>query len=548
MAANLSTMRIRLKTYQRLLLALLSVVLLSLGWLRVSGLTLFVALVPLLLISASYDSSRRHWWAMAGWTSLVMGAWCVATCWWIYYAAAVGIVAATIVQILLFGGVVMIYHHFSKRARPIHAYTTLIAGWLWAEHLYLHGEISFPWLVLGNGFAGDVWAVQWYELTGALGGSLWVLIVNVLLFEALVSGKPRRKGYVVATSVAFALPIVASLIIGASYTEPEGAPKAKVTVVQPNFDPYTEKYTTPTAQQLAILTSLINTAPSDVDFVVLPETVIGDSGDAIWEDRHLESGSVAHLERFRAQHYPESQLIVGAMTYHRYPDPAKASATARTSGSLCYDRYNAALALDGDSTLKVSHKSRLVVGVEKMPYMNLLKPLKKLIVDLGGTTGQLGTDKYRRTFHLRNSRFPYGVSVAAPICYESVYGDHFGAFSADGAELMMVITNDGWWHDTEGYRQHFSYSRLRAIESRRWVCRAANTGISGFISPKGEVVQSLGWDKRGTLTQSVTPLREPTIYAKAGDYIGRIGSYLFLLSLLYYVSYRIRRKNHLISK
>ena len=113
---------------------------------------------------------------------------------------------------------------------------------------------------------------------------------------------------------------------------------------------------------------------------------------------------------------------------------------------------------------------------------------------------------------------------------------------------MMVITNDGWWHDTEGYRQHFSYSRLRAIETRRWVCRAANTGISGFISPKGEVCQSLGWDKRGVLTMDVTPSSEVTFYAKAGDYLGRLGTYLFILSLLYYVSYRIRQKNHLLNQ
>ena len=111
---------------------------------------------------------------------------------------------------------------------------------------------------------------------------------------------------------------------------------------------------------------------------------------------------------------------------------------------------------------------------------------------------------------------------------------------------MMVITNDGWWHDTEGYRQHFSYSRLRAIETRRWVCRAANTGISGFISPKGEVVQSLGWDQRGTLTQQVQPQRKATFYATAGDYLGRLGGYVLLLCVLYFISYRIRQKNHLV--
>ncbi len=537
-------MEIKLKGYQRALLALASVVLLSLGWLRVSGLTLLVAFVPLLLLSASYGDSRKEWWRMAGWVALVMGLWCVATCWWIYYAAAVGIVAATIIQILLFGGVFMVFHYFSKRARKAHAYTTLIAGWLWAEHLYLHGEVSFPWLVLGNGFAGDIWAVQWYELTGALGGSLWVLLVNVLLFELILNRKNRVLA--TATGVVALLPIVVSLIIAAGLKEDEGAQKATVTVVQPNIDPYKEKYSLPTHQQLAIFRSLIAQAPAEADFIVLPETVIGDSGNTIWEHKYLENSSVQALERLRAESYPEAQLITGAMTSKLYREGETASPTARNRDGVWYDRYNAALALDRDSTLKVSHKSRLVVGVEKMPYMNLLKPLEKLIVNLGGTTGQLGTDKYRRLFVLRNERYPYGVSVAAPICYESVYGDHFGAFAADGAEVMMVITNDGWWHDTEGYRQHFSFSRLRAIETRRWVCRAANTGISGFISPSGEVIKSLGWDQRGVLTHEVTPSRKVTLYAKAGDYLGRLGTYLWILSLLYYVSYRFRRRNHLV--
>lgn len=539
-------MKIQLKSFQRLLLALACIALLSVGWFNVSGLPLLVALVPLLLISASYDESRRSWWRMAGWCSLIMALWCIVTCWWIYYAAPVGVVAATVVQVVLFGGVFMVYHYFSKRARSVHAYTTLIAGWLWAEHLYLHGEISFPWLVLGNGFANDVWAVQWYEFTGALGGSLWVLLANVLLFELVL--RHRRRGLKVASAVVVVLPLVISLIVGATYSEDETAQKATVTVAQPNFDPYAEKYTTPLEQQLAIMLSLVEEAPEGVDYIVFPETAVGDMGQAIVEDNYLRTVAVGAFERLRAERYPESQIILGAMTSKYYPRGRRPSETAREYSGGWYDRYNSAIALDRDSVYKVRHKSRLVIGVEKMPYMNLLKPLEKMIVDLGGTTGQLGTDKYYRNFLLRNSRFPYGVVASAPICYESVYGDHFAAFAAQGAEIMMVITNDGWWHDTPGYRQHFSFSRLRAIETRRWVCRSANTGISGFISPKGEVTQRLGWEQRGTLTEEVTPSREVTFYAKMGDYIGRLGTYMWILSLLYYVSYRFRRRNHLLNQ
>lgn len=534
---------IELKRWHRGALVALSVVLFSLGWLRTSGLFLFAAFVPLLIISDSYGRTRKEWWRMAGWVALAMGLWTVATCWWIYYAAAVGIVAATIVQIVLFGGIFMAYHYASKRTTKPLAYTILIAGWLWAEHFYLNAEISFPWLLLGNGFANDVWAVQWYEYTGVLGGSLWVLLVNVLLFEWL---RCRRSKVLGAGCVAaLLLPMVLSIIVGKSFSVQGDMPSAKVTVVQPNFEPYTEKYTIPTDQQVAIMTSLMAEAPTDVDYIVLPETVIGDAGDSIWEHNIFGSYSVGVFERFRAEHYPSAQLITGAMTYRRYGANETPSATARRSGTLVYDRYNTALALDADSTLKVSHKSRLVVGVEKMPYMNLLKPLEQFIIDLGGTTGQLGVDKYRRTFLLRNSRHPYGLHAAAPICYESVYGEHFAGFAADGAQVMMVITNDGWWHDTEGYRQHFSFSRLRAIESRRWVCRAANTGISGFISPTGEVFETLGWDKRGTITMSVEPNTQRTYYATYGDYLGRLSGYLLLLSVLYSISIHFKRKDHL---
>ena len=531
------------KSYQRLLLALSSVVLLSLGWLRTSGLPLLVAFVPLLLISASYPKGSRPFWRMFGWTALTMGLWTVVTVWWIWYAAAVGTVAATIINIFFFGGIFMLYHAVSKRAKPALAYTVLICGWIWAEQYYLNGQVSFPWLILGNGFANDVWAVQWYEFTGAFGGSLWVLLTNVLVFEALRT-RSRRKA--VAAAATALVPVAVSLVMYFSYKEPKGD-KAVVTLVQPNFEPYTEKYSMPLDEQLRIMLALAARAPVDADYIVFPETVIGDLDDQIWEEDIFRSRSVNAFRSFRAELFPETQIVTGAMTSRLYPSEAEASPTAHRSASgLIYDRYNSALALDADSVLKVSHKSRLVVGVEKMPYMELLKPLKGLIQDLGGTTGQLGYDVSCHTFAMRSARHPSGLVSAAPICYESVYGEHFSDFVKAGAQIIFVITNDGWWHDTEGYRQHFSYSRLRAIETRRWVCRAANTGISGFISPRGQVLETIGWNQRGVLTLSVTAHSGTTFYTRTGDYIARLASYLFLLSLLYYVGYRFRRKDKLV--
>ena len=102
------------------------------------------------------------------------------------------------------------------------------------------------------------------------------------------------------------------------------------------------------------------------------------------------------------------------------------------------------------------------------------------------------------------------------------------------------------WGDTPGYRHLFTISRLRAIEHRRAIARAANTGRSGFISARGDVGETLGWEARGILTADVPLDSQQTFYTRYGDYLGRIAEYLLLLSLLYFAAYRIRKRNHLV--
>jgi apolipoprotein N-acyltransferase len=101
----------------------------------------------------------------------------------------------------------------------------------------------------------------------------------------------------------------------------------------------------------------------------------------------------------------------------------------------------------------------------------------------GGTSGTLGRDKERLA--IPDEQHYY---VAAPvICYESIYSDYITDYIRKGANLLTIMTNDGWWDNTPGYRQHMNYARLRAIETRRWIARSANTGISCFIDPAGNV-------------------------------------------------------------
>jgi len=121
------------------------------------------------------------------------------------------------------------------------------------------------------------------------------------------------------------------------------------------------------------------------------------------------------------------------------------------------------------------------------------------------------------------------VKVGVPVCYESIYGDFCTGYVRKGARLLAVITNDAWWGDTPGYRQHLSYSRLRAIETRRWVARCANTGISAIIDPTGRIVDRTSWWEPSMLEGRVQLLEGKSFFVRYGDIVGRVSVFLFVL-------------------
>ena len=563
---------------KRILYALCSAVLLALPWLGAPALTLLIAFVPLLILQqelADADAGQTVQVSGTGqdpkkekgkkkstkaaeasapaagrrtnsrvkplsrtprlwpYLTLTFALWWGATTWWVGEAAVIGAVLAVVFGTALNLTAFMIYHAVWRRAPRALAYTLLVVGWISYEYLYICGEISFPWLTLGNGFAHDVKLVQWYEYTGVLGGSLWVLICNLLVFEAWKQRRHLQSW--IAPAVAVLLPVIVSLGIYYSCEEPDQ--KVSVEVIQPNFDPYNEKFTLDQSEQNAVMLELMSLAPHNVDFIVAPETAIDDTP---WEQLVSLAPSVRQFQELIRTSYPGTTIISGATTAQRYPDYEHASATARTDGKIWYDFYNSALAIDSSSNVRIHHKSILVAGVEKMPYYNIFKHLDFLTVDLGGITGQLGVDSVRKVF-----TSPQGTRFGVAICYESIYGEYFTEFIRNGAQLMFVITNDGWWGDTPGYRQHFSYARLRAIETRRSIARSANTGISGFINARGDVGETLGWDVRGALTSQVSLHDRMTFYTRYGDVIGRISWYVFALGLLYFMAYRVRKRSHL---
>jgi apolipoprotein N-acyltransferase len=113
-----------------------------------------------------------------------------------------------------------------------------------------------------------------------------------------------------------------------------------------------------------------------------------------------------------------------------------------------------------------------------------------------------------------------------------VYGEYCTGYVRKGAQLLAVITNDAWWGNTPGYRQHLNYSRLRAIETRRWVARCANTGVSAIIDPRGNILQRTPWWEPALLEGTVGLSTDQTFFVRNGDIVGRISVFLFALLLL----------------
>lgn len=518
--------------------ALLSAILLSAGWLGLPGFTSLVGFVPLLWISASQPATRRGWWGMFAWAMLAFVLWNAMTIWWIWYATPVGPFAATLASTTLNMAAFMFFHTVSKKAPKALAYTLLVAAWITTEYWYTTSDFSWPWLILGNGYSHTPWAVQWYEYTGVFGGSLWTLVCNITIFEAW---RTRSVRQIVTAGCAVIVPLALSLGIWWGWSQPDRG-TIEVSIIQPNVDCY-DKFSGDDAAQERNIISLLDEVPSGTQFILLPETSVpGGYWEPALSHHYLmpEPGAFWQelTDSLRADH-PGALLVVGASTFRHYA-PGTQTETARSdrSGNY-YDLFNTAVGLDSAGRTQLHHKGRLVIGVENTPTW-IFKALKFLVIDLGGVVGQLGKGLTPVPFSHE------GVKAGAAICYEGLYGDFYGEFVRDGAQAMFIISNDGWWGDTPGYKHLFTISRLRAIEHRRAIARSANTGRSGFISARGEDGQTLGWEKRGILSASVPLNTEMTLYTRYGDYIARICELLALLCGLYYIAYRYKRRNHLV--
>lgn len=430
------------------------------------------------------------------------------------------------------------YKIAKKRLGEVGGYISLTAFWMCFEFIHLQDwGLSWPWLTLGNVFAMDPEWVQWYEFTGTSGGTLWILLSNILIFHFFKEYQHhgRSKKYFVLMICWLLLLITPAWVYNTLIVRNENSPGngKNIVVVQPNIDPY-EKVSDVAGSFEGQLQKLIAISESKVDdntaLIVWPETALY-MGNGIDEGNMKSNMFLDPLWSFLKRH-PRSSLFTGIESYRMLDAKTKYS---REFSGQHFETYNGSVLLDSNGASSFYHKSMLVPGVETLPWF--LRFIDKWFEKFGGTTAGYAKQSERAVLTEKN-----GYKIAPSICYESIYGEFMSKYVRNGANLICIVTNDGWWKKTPGHKQHMNYARLRAIETRTWIARSANTGISCFIDPYGKVIDPQPYNTASAIKLSIPAIAtKKTFFVRHGDILSRIMVVLSILLLAYSIFLKIRQ-------
>ena len=415
--------------------------------------------------------------------------------------------------------------------------------WMGYEHFHLDWDLAWPWLNLGNALATAPKLIQWYEHTGVRGGTLWIILSNfaVLKMVHMYRGKGPAAALTLAgilTLMLILVPASGSLLIFQNFKE--DGETVNIALIQPNLDPYTEKFDP--KNYARHVEAFFKTADAIVDddtqFLLGPETLIVEQID---EQDPSASNYFRDLLKFREK-YPKLNILLGVHSFRKLgQDDIPPGSRFNQDENFYYEAFNTAMFLPSGSSAvpQFYHKTKLVPLFERMPFVQYLRFLGKYSLELGGYTGTYSNRQEDAKFFLPDG----SVSILPIVCYESIFGPYCSRNLPRDKSFICMITNDGWWKNTPGYKHHFNFSPVRAIENRRDYVRVANTGISAIIDARGMIVSRTNWWEKATVKGTIHLRQGQTFFARHGDYIGRIsffsGGFLILLGCTLYV---VRKK------
>lgn len=473
----------------------------------------FFAITPaVLLIQRSTaaadprDAFRWGWWYGVATNGLVLY-WMVVALWHFTPLSALGYVA-TVAVLGLFTGVLFWFVVRLRLALPrLPLWVALPVAWTALEWLIGHlGDVRFPWLGLGTSLADAPLLVQWADIAGARGVTLWLAWCNVAIVEAATSTRGTRyaiRGYAI---------VLATVLVAIGY----GVWRVKrlivydagvVGLVQPN-EGFNEKadpahYDSAVAKLIGLSKRLLSHSPRRPELIVWPEAAIP---DFLWRRPRWEA-EITSLAR--DNHVP---IFTGAVWaepgWRGPPDPY----------------YNAAFLIDSMGAWRGSpiyEKHYLVPVTERVPFVPVR--IFRAVPGLRSWSGGFSPGQTLPIYHSALGRF--GVIV----CYESTFEDLPRKYRALGADFLLNITNDAWFGRTTAPAQHASHLVLRAIETRMGIARAANSGISEFVDPLGRTYGQTQLEHEADIAGMVRTTQFVPLYVHWGDWVGTMVVVLTLL-------------------
>jgi len=409
---------------------------------------------------------------------------------------------------------------------------TLISfPFLWAgfEYISSASQISFPWLLAGNSQTFNLSKIQFSEYTGVFGVSFWICVISVLIWGLIVnlknktwnltSIKPASLSIIVI--LIYFLPDIFNLYSNSKikFSNYKAEGEVKIAIIQPNIDPW-KKWGGKQADLVNSYAETIKKVYSenpDVKMIILPETALPYYfRESVFEEKYLILKNLSD-----SLNVP---LLIGTPDLQIYEDQLNAPNDAKVmkNSGIKYDTYNSAFLFEpgkDKNEYQKRYKVKLVIGSERMPYQEIF-PFTKSLMEWGVGLGnwQMGNDT---NVFILGDKYKFNTAI----CYESVYGEFFADFVDGGADFSVIITNDGWWGKFFGTYQHNQFAIFRAIENRRWIARCANTGISCFIDPYGNMHEETEIDVKTEIVYNVGLQKEKTFYTEHGDLFSKICLY-----------------------
>lgn len=361
------------------------------------------------------------------------------------------------------------------------------ATWVLFEVARSRGELAFPWGLLGYSLSDHPALLQSADVWGVFGLSFVIVLINALVAGCASAHGPRAKAWcgLLAGLVAGALWLYGDARVDA-FRALDG-PALRVALAQPNIDlafKWKPEFKDSTFAMIEEQSTLAR--DQGADLVIFPETAA---------PIFIENSPVYKMRLIELARGLDIPIYIGFLD-HRFDGPEREINIYNSSGLFL-----------SDGSIEKYDKRHLLPFGEALPLGSRYRWIRK--IDFGQANFQPGPK--------RAPLSDDGVSFTPLICFESVFPDLCRDGVREGSELFVNITNDGWFGDTPGPYQHAQMAIARAVEFRRWLVRSANSGVSMFVSPAGEVVASIDLYEEGVLTRDVVLLTGETFYARHGE-------------------------------